>query len=184
MYIKNAPTLVEKEKFFKKIFDANDRNITIIKLDDIKNSFRKKFFTELKEDDFAVFFGYHKDIREKVKRKKNGDFELEHREYRIEEFKNKIYSHFNITSSSEFRIISVEIVEGFTLNATWKSPMQIITTDKGCFIDNVPNRQFGCYTVASSGYDWSKLIGKTTNNVKIIKSRGFEWINYQDKSKV
>ena len=60
--------------------------------------------------------------------------------------------------------------------------MQIVTTDKGKFIDNVPSNQFGYFRVATPGYDWSKLVGQTTNHVKIFYSRGHRWINYQEWS--
>ena len=79
----------------------------------------------------------------------------------------------------EYEIRSVKIVDGETLNSRWHSKMQIIETDRGTFIDNIPNKQFGYYGTAKAGYDWSSLIGKKVNNVRIFHSRGFEWINYQ-----
>lgn len=71
----NKASLVEMESFFRKIFDIEDKNLSVIKLDDIRDSFRRKFFSELSEDDLAVFFGYNKKIRERFKRLENGDFE-------------------------------------------------------------------------------------------------------------
>lgn len=71
----NKASLVEIEGFFRKIFDIDDKNLSVIKLDDIKDSFRRKFLTELTEDDLSVFFGYNKKIRERFKMLENGDFE-------------------------------------------------------------------------------------------------------------
>ena len=71
----NEASLVEIESFFRKIFDINDKSLSLIKLSDLQDSFRRKFLTELTEDDLAVFFGYNKKIRERFKRLENGDFE-------------------------------------------------------------------------------------------------------------
>ena len=71
----NKASLVEIESFFRKIFDINDKKLSLIKLSDLQDSFRRKFLTELTEDDLAVFFGYNKKIRERFKRLENGDFE-------------------------------------------------------------------------------------------------------------
>lgn len=71
----NNASIVEHESFFRKIFDINDKKLSLIKLSDLQDSFRRKFLTELKEDDLAVFFGYNKKIRERFKRLENGDFE-------------------------------------------------------------------------------------------------------------
>lgn len=79
----------------------------------------------------------------------------------------------------EYEIRSVKIVDGETLNSHWHSKMQVIETDRGTYIDNIPHKQFGYYGTAKAGYDWSTLIGKKISNVKIFHSRGFEWINYQ-----
>ena len=56
----NKASLVEIESFFRKIFDINDESLSLIKLSDLQDSFRRKFLTELTEDDLAVFFGYNK----------------------------------------------------------------------------------------------------------------------------
>ena len=55
---------------------------------------------------------------------------------------------------NEYEIKSVKIVSGENLNSRWHTPMQIIETDKGTFIDNLPKEQFGFYRVANPGYDW------------------------------
>ena len=79
----------------------------------------------------------------------------------------------------EYEIRFVKIVDGETLNSRWHSKMQVIETDKGTYIDNIPHKQFGYYGTAKAGYDWSALIGQKVSNVKIFHSKGFEWINYQ-----
>ena len=38
----------------------------------------------------------------------------------------------------EYEIISVRIVAGESLNPRWHTKMQIIETDKGIYIDNIP----------------------------------------------
>ncbi|BDD89185.1 hypothetical protein [Desulfofustis limnaeus] len=79
-----------------------------------------------------------------------------------------------------YDIISVKVVEGKVLNSLWQSNMQIIETDKGVYIDNMPNRQFGAQERgAKPGFDWVSNVGKTVHNVKIFESRGFQWLNKQ-----
>lgn len=80
---------------------------------------------------------------------------------------------------NEYEIKSVKIVSGENLNSRWHTPMQIIETDKGTFIDNLPKEQFGFYRVANPGYDWKCLVGQTVSNVKIFHSSGYDWINIQ-----
>lgn len=79
----------------------------------------------------------------------------------------------------EYEIRAVKVVNGESLNPRWHTKMQIITTDKGDFIDNISKEQFGYYNIAKPGYDWNQLIGQKISNVKIFYSRGYEWINYQ-----
>ena len=76
-------------------------------------------------------------------------------------------------------ILSVKIVTGESLNKTWKTPMQVIETDKGTFIDNIPDEQFGFFKRANPGYDWKQLIGKEVSTIKIFHSKGYDWLNYQ-----
>lgn len=78
-------------------------------------------------------------------------------------------------------IQKVEIVEGRKLNSTWKNKMQIIYTDRGKYIDNIPNDQFGFFSTACPGFDWKKFEGQKIymSNIKIFRSRGYNWINYQ-----
>lgn len=79
----------------------------------------------------------------------------------------------------KYKIRAVKIVNGESLNSRWHTKMQIITTDKGDFIDNIPKKQFGYYNIAKPGYNWNQLIGQKMSNVKIFYSRGYKWINYQ-----
>jgi hypothetical protein len=73
-------------------------------------------------------------------------------------------------------IISVRIVSGKELNRRWNSPMQRITTDRGEFIDNMPEKQFGYYNVANPGFDWKTKIGQSVE-ARIISYAGHEWLN-------
>ena len=72
------------------------------------------------------------------------------------------------------KIISVETVSGRTLNKNWKSDMQVIETDNGEYIDNIP---YGGY---QEGHDWEDEIGNSVE-VSINNSRGYEWINFIKK---
>lgn len=80
---------------------------------------------------------------------------------------------------NEYEIKSVKIVSGKSLNPRWNTPMQVIETDKGVFIDNLPKEQFGFFNVASPGYNWKSLVSKKVANVQIFHSRGYDWINMQ-----
>jgi hypothetical protein len=72
------------------------------------------------------------------------------------------------------KIISVRIVPGRELNPRWKSSMQVIVTDKGKYIDNMPGISFSSY---SPGFDWSSNVGKTVCNIQIIHNSGHMWLN-------
>jgi hypothetical protein len=75
------------------------------------------------------------------------------------------------------KILDVERVFGKTLKKNWKASMQIVKTDKGEFIDNLPNRKFSKLSYAEKGYDWSNHIGEVVQDCKIIKDVGYLWIN-------
>ncbi len=81
-----------------------------------------------------------------------------------------------------YEIQKVEIVEGKVLYSTWKNKMQVIYTNLGKFIDNIPNNQYGFFYVASPGFDWKQIEGQKVHmsDVKIFRSRGYDWINYQE----
>ena len=85
----------------------------------------------------------------------------------------------NTINSNGYLIKSVRIVSGRTLNPRWKTDMQVIETDKGTFIDNVPSAQFGYFRVANPGYNWQSLVGKRVSSVRIFVSCGRKWINKQ-----
>lgn len=76
-------------------------------------------------------------------------------------------------------IVSVVIVDGNKLKPNWKSPMQMITTDKGKYIDNMPGRQFGFLTGAKPGFNWEPTIGKSVAGIKVFNYAGYKWLNKQ-----
>ena len=78
------------------------------------------------------------------------------------------------------KILSVKIVAGKTLKPEWNSNMQIIKTDKGEFIDNLPGKQHGFFKTAAPGFDWKANIGKTFDNIKVFNDSGYKWINKSD----
>ena len=80
-----------------------------------------------------------------------------------------------------YKILSVQVVKGDSLNKKWKSHMQVIETDKGKFIDNMPGKQFGFFSIAKPGFDWSILKGKeiSESEVKIFEHSGYNWLNKQ-----
>lgn len=72
------------------------------------------------------------------------------------------------------KIISVSTVTGDTLKRHWRSNMQIIETDKGRYIDNIPNVNF---TNDSDGYNWSAMVGKTISGINVISHSGYKWLS-------
>jgi hypothetical protein len=78
---------------------------------------------------------------------------------------------------TQITIESVKIVPGSELVRYWKSKMQVIQTDKGTFIDNMPGIKFTKNPTAHSGFDWKQFEGQKVNNFQIIDYIGFEWIN-------
>ncbi len=78
---------------------------------------------------------------------------------------------------NKYKILSVKIVPGNTLNPKWKSKMQVVTTDKGVFIYNMPGKQFGFFGTASPGANWPQFMGDTVNDVQIFNHSGYKWIN-------
>ena len=75
------------------------------------------------------------------------------------------------------KIKSIKIVRGSTLNHKWSNPMQIVKTNKGKFIDNMPAKQFGDFKRGVHGYDWSKVLGLEIK-VNIVNNSGYEWIQF------
>ena len=75
-----------------------------------------------------------------------------------------------------YKILSVEIVPGISLNRRWSDDMQKITTDKGIFIDNMPGSRVGNQ---KPGFDWSSKIDETVHNVKVVSRGDFNWLKKQ-----
>ena len=79
-----------------------------------------------------------------------------------------------------FEIKKVCFVKGNVLYPTWKSNMQLISTDKGEFIDNAPG--LGPFDAkwkdlgASPGFDWTTKLGEKVEGI-IRKSRDYSWLN-------
>lgn len=85
--------------------------------------------------------------------------------------------------SNKLTIISVIIVEGKSLNNNWNGKMQIIKTNEGDFIDNLPGKQYGEFYNPKSreGYDWAKEVGKDIDKVlvNIIPRTEGKWLQYK-----
>jgi phosphatidylserine/phosphatidylglycerophosphate/cardiolipin synthase-like enzyme len=79
--------------------------------------------------------------------------------------------------SESHKILSVQIVNGNALKPNWQSPMQVIITNKGEFIDNMPGNNFQSKTNAFPGYDWQQKVGHTVSGIRTINSMGFKWLN-------
>ena len=75
------------------------------------------------------------------------------------------------------KIKSVKIVPGSELVHYWKSKMQVVETDMGTFIDNMPGIKFTKNPTAHPGFDWKGAEGQKVNNFQIINYGGFQWIN-------
>ena len=72
----------------------------------------------------------------------------------------------SMRNDNEYQIKNVKIVPGSSLAAYWKSDMQVVVTDKGDFIDKMPN---------DGGHDWQMEIGKSVE-CEIKESKGHKWI--------
>ena len=72
------------------------------------------------------------------------------------------------------KIISVKIVKGNTLNPRWSNNMQVVETDKGTYIDNIEDAQFGFHDEAKPGFDWGAYAGKSVSNIRIFNSCGYK----------
>jgi len=63
---------------------------------------------------------------------------------------------------TQITIKKVEIHNGNNFKGTnWKSPMQVIYTDRGLLIDNIKGKNFGKSNIMWEGIDWEPYIGKT-----------------------
>ena len=76
------------------------------------------------------------------------------------------------------KILDVEIVSGKSLKRNWKFDMQVVKTDKGVFIDNLPGNKFSKkISYAEVGFRWSDFIGTVVKDCKIISYENYFWIN-------
>ena len=73
------------------------------------------------------------------------------------------------------KIKNVKVVSGDTLSPYWKSYMQVVTTDKGKYIDNAVDSDY------EMGHDWEEEIWGYVN-FKINNNKGHKWINYKGKA--
>lgn len=76
-------------------------------------------------------------------------------------------------------IKKVKIVNGKDFYPKWNSDMQVIETDIGTFIDNIPGKQFGYFRSANRGFDWKAYEGKELSDFKVIYDMDLLWINKQ-----
>ena len=99
-------------------------------------------------------------------------------------FSKEIINDFINLNLNAYEIISVSIIPGSQLRANWNTKMQLIITNKGSFIDNIPHEQHGFFRIANPGYNWKEFEGKKIINPRIFDSRGYKWINHQYNTKV
>ena len=63
---------------------------------------------------------------------------------------------------TKITIKNVELHDGKEFEGTnWKTPMQVIYTEKGLFIDNIKGKCFGRSNIMWEGIDWKQYIGQT-----------------------
>jgi len=86
-------------------------------------------------------------------------------------------SRFDYKELESCKILSVEEVEGEKLKNNWKFKMQIIRTDKGVFIDNMPGKNYSKLSFPTEGYDWKKYENKEVLNCISYKILGNTWLN-------
>lgn len=80
----------------------------------------------------------------------------------------KVHSDYQDATKDKYEIKEVKIVPCCSLNPYWKNDMQVITTDRGKFIDKLP---------VNSGHDWKQEIGKSVT-AKVSKDKyDNEWLN-------
>ena len=171
------PSLKEMESFLQDLFFSGISKSKIIKIDDIKRLYKEQFNIGIDDEWIFKFLASSPRIRKLFEKPENNYLKNNQNiNVNIIDKKNDIQP-ITLDNTIIVRIISVGEVDGKTLRKEWASTMQVIITDKGKFIDNAPGRQFGFYSKAGPGYDWSQLIGKTVK-VKIFNSKGFKWINH------
>jgi|GEM_PF-344902 len=80
----------------------------------------------------------------------------------------------SMCNDNEYEIENVKIVSGTSLAKYWRGDMQVVATDKGDFIDKMPN---------VGGHDWQKEIGKCIE-CEIRESKGHKWISLLSDSSI
>jgi hypothetical protein len=69
---------------------------------------------------------------------------------------------------TKITIEKIELHDGNEFKGTnWKSPMQVIYTEKGLFIDNSVGKCFGRYNIKWKGIDWKPSIGQTVEIIVV-----------------
>jgi len=82
-----------------------------------------------------------------------------------------------MTTIDRCRVESVETVPGKRFESYWKNPMQVVTTNMGTFIDNMPGVKFMGKKDVYPGFDWKQFEGEEVGDFKIINCCGHKWIN-------
>lgn len=86
-----------------------------------------------------------------------------------------------MAQSQKCKVLSVKIVPGSTLTQYWRSPMQVVETDIGTFIDNMPGVKFMRNKDVHPGFDWKQHEGEEVVDFEIIDYGGHKWINKGSK---
>ena len=71
------PSVKEKERFFIECFCINEK-LTVIRLENIQKLYKEKFNFELDGDDLSNFINKHDDIKSRIRKLEDGDFEIQH----------------------------------------------------------------------------------------------------------
>lgn len=117
----NKADLLEKEILFNDFFsqvDKIDCVEKVLKMDELRNLFKEKFNTELRQEDIALYFGYNKKMREKFRRLDNGDFKLlENKVSTNDNILDQIISALKIENNKTNEILGEDILR--KMGATW-----------------------------------------------------------------
>ncbi|MBV5339178.1 MAG: hypothetical protein J0665_06410 [Deltaproteobacteria bacterium] len=85
--------------------------------------------------------------------------------------------------TEKIKILSVKKVNGSDVYPGWKENMQVITTDKGEFTDNIPGSQYFSH---APGKDWDKEVGKELPKRKVVfikktyQNQEYDWIKWSE----
>ena len=86
-----------------------------------------------------------------------------------------------MAQSQKCKVLSVKVVLGSTLTQYWRSPMQVVETDIGTFIDNMPGVKFMRNKDVHPEFDWKQYEGQEVDDFEIIDCGGHKWINKGSK---